>query len=195
MKIYTKTGDEGRTGLFGGARVGKDSPRVQACGMLDELNASLGSALTQIQDGEIQDAVLRVQNDLLVVGADLAAPLPADATEQAPASFARIPRVTGDMTRRLEEEIDRFDAELVPLTNFILPGGGPAGAALHLSRAVCRRAERSLVSLSHDEPINPEALRYVNRLSDHLFTLARLANQRAGCSEHIWSRDTVRVEE
>lgn len=186
MKIYTKTGDQGQTGLFGGERVAKDSLRVQAYGGLDELNATLGWALTQIADSEVRGIVARIQSDLLVAGADLATPLPSDG-EDTPGAVSRVPRVEPGQTRQLEEEIDRFDSELAPLRHFILPGGGPAGAALHVARAVCRRAERAVVALSHAEPINPEALRYVNRLSDHLFTLARLANQREGSPEPIWN--------
>jgi cob(I)alamin adenosyltransferase len=191
MKIYTRTGDAGQTGLFGGQRVEKDSARVQAYGAVDELNATLGWALTQITDTEAAEALTRIQNELLVAGADLATPLPEE-TESAPANFAEIPRISSDSTRRLENEIDRFETELAPLTNFILPGGSPGGAALHVARAVCRRAERHLVALSHEERVNRETLRYINRLSDHLFDLARLVNQREGVAEQTWSRDTAK---
>jgi len=189
MKIYTRTGDTGQTGLFGGQRVEKDSLRVQAYGAIDELNATLGWALTQIDDDLARAALTRIQNELLVAGADLATPLP-DEGDSAPANFAVIPRISAASTSRLEEEIDRFEAELAPLANFILPGGSPGGAALHIARAVCRRAERHLVTLVRSERVNGEVLRYINRLSDHLFDLARLVNQRAGVSEQTWSRDT-----
>lgn len=191
MKIYTRTGDTGQTGLFGGQRVEKDSARVQAYGAIDELNATLGWALTQVDDADARGALSRIQNELLVAGADLATPHPAD-SENAPASFAAIPRISSESTRRLEDEIDRYETELAPLSNFILPGGSPGGAALHMARAVCRRAERHLVSLAHTETINGEVLRYINRLSDHLFDLARLVNQREGAVEQTWSRDTAK---
>ncbi|HEX5322530.1 MAG TPA: cob(I)yrinic acid a,c-diamide adenosyltransferase [Capsulimonadaceae bacterium] len=191
MKIYTRTGDGGQTGLFGGQRVEKDSARVQAYGAIDELNAALGWAHTQVDDPQAQSVLTRIQNDLLVAGADLATPVPKAGSGQVSANIATIPRIDSGKIRRLEEEIDRFEAELPELTNFILPGGSRGGAALHMARAVCRRAERHLVSLFREEPINDETLRYINRLSDHLFVLARLVNHRAGAQEAIWSRDSA----
>jgi cob(I)alamin adenosyltransferase len=179
LKIYTKGGDAGETSLYGGQRVPKDAVRVQTYGTVDELNAALGVALTLISDDEVLTALLRIQGELFEVGADLATPMDRGST---------VPRVRPEETIRLEMEIDRFEAELAPLRNFILPGGGPGGAALHMARALCRRAERHLVTLEFSEEINPEVGRYLNRLSDHLFVLARLVNQRAGIPETAWVR-------
>jgi len=179
MKIYTKEGDEGETGLYGGQRVWKDALRVETYGTVDECNAVLGAALTLIEDAEAREVVTRIQGELFEVGADLATPL---------ARGEAAGRVGAEATARLEAEIDRFEAELPPLRHFILPGGSPGGAALHQARAVCRRAERRLVALGQAEPVSPEVARYLNRLSDHLFVLARLVNSRAGAPETIWER-------
>jgi len=179
MKIYTKTGDAGETSLYGGQRVSKDDLRVWTYGTVDECNAVLGVASTKIVDAEITGVVARVQAELFLLGADLATPLTKGDV---------VPRVTSSLTSALELEIDRFEEELPPLRNFILPGGSPAGAALHQARAVCRRAERHLTSLARAEDVNEEAIRYVNRLSDHLFVLARVVNHRAGTPEPIWHR-------
>ncbi len=179
MKIYTKEGDGGETGLYGGQRVWKDALRVETYGTVDECNALLGAALTLIEDAEAREVVTRIQGELFEVGADLATPL---------ARGEAAGRVGAEATARLEAEIDKFEAELPPLRHFILPGGSPGGAALHQARAVCRRAERRLVTLGQAEPVNPEVARYLNRLSDHLFVLARLVNSRAGAPETIWER-------
>lgn len=179
MKIYTKEGDGGETSLYGGQRVWKDALRVETYGTVDECNALLGVALTLIEDGEAQGVVTRIQGELFEVGADLATPL---------AKGETVPRVQAEATARLEVEVDRFETELSPLRHFILPGGTGGGAALHQARAVCRRAERCLVTLGQAEPVNTEVARYMNRLSDHLFVLARLVNSRAGAPETIWER-------
>jgi len=179
MKIYTKEGDGGETGLYGGQRVWKDALRVETYGTVDECNALLGAALTLVEDAEAREVVTRIQGELFEVGADLATPL----TRGEAAG-----RLGAEATARLEAEIDRFEAELPPLRHFILPGGSPGGAALHQARAVCRRAERRLVTLGQAEAISPEVARYLNRLSDHLFVLARLVNARAGAPETIWER-------
>jgi len=179
MKIYTKEGDGGETSLYGGQRALKDALRVETYGTVDECNAALGAALTRIEDGEACEVVTRLQGELFEVGADLATPL-----ERGEAAG----RVGAEATARLEAEIDRFEEELPPLRHFILPGGSAGGAALHQARAVCRRAERCLVTLGRAEPVNPEVARYMNRLSDHLFVLARLVNARAGAPETIWER-------
>ncbi len=193
VKIYTKTGDDGTTGLFGGGRVGKDNVRVEAYGTVDELNAILGVAAGLIEDEEIKSVVCRLQSELFVVGSDLATH-PFAKTPNAAAIIAGAPRVTSDMTLQLEAEIDRYSAEAGPLMHFILPGGSRGGAALHQARCVCRRAERIITLLGRTEEINPQVLPYMNRLSDHLFELARLANHRAGAPETIWSRETAKQQ-
>ncbi len=178
MKIYTKTGDQGETGLFAGGRVGKDDPRVEAYGSVDELNAVIGLVRTQLRDAEIDAALHRIESELFSLGADLATPLASGS--------ARTVRMDEPLIERLEQEIDRFEQELEPLKNFILPGGSPAGATLHFARTVCRRAERRAVALARSEPINDAATRYLNRLSDWLFVAARLVNRRAGRVEEAW---------
>ncbi|BDI32364.1 ATP--cob(I)alamin adenosyltransferase [Capsulimonas corticalis] len=179
MKIYTKTGDAGETSLYGGQRVSKDALRVSAYGTVDECNAFLGAALPLIDDAQIRAVILRIQGELFEVGADLATPQERGDT---------VPRIQNDATERLEAEIDAFETELEPLRNFILPGGSPGGAQLHVARAVSRRAERLVTTLAAQESISDELQRYLNRLSDHLFVLARLANHRAGVAEPIWER-------
>ncbi len=177
MKIYTKTGDTGQTGLFGGGRVSKDSLRVHAYGSVDELNAVLGVARAIGMDATLDTLLARIQDELFVLGADLATP----------GEAKYIPRVDSDYVTRLEQEIDQFEAELEPLKQFILPGGTPAAAQLHLARTVCRRAERQVVSLqATEEALNSITLLYLNRLSDWLFVLARLANARAGVADVPW---------
>ena len=179
MKIYTKTGDDGTTGLFGAGRVRKDALRVSAYGDVDELNALLGVASTYSDDIEVAAVLERLQSELFTLGAQLATPDPSHAPKN-------VPVIRDGHIETLESEIDAFDAELEPLRSFILPSGSPLAAALHVARTVCRRAERSLVSLSAHEPVPVEASRYLNRLSDHLFTMARLANKRAGVTETKW---------
>ena len=175
MKIYTKTGDDGETGLWGGQRVSKDSLRVQAYGTVDECNAALGVA--RLANDTVLDPLLaQVQSQLFVVGADLATP----------AEAANIPRVSESEIAFLEAAIDQLEGMLTPLRQFILPGGSPAAAHLHLARVICRRAERCVVSLAHEEAINPQVLTYLNRLSDFLFVAARSANQHAGLDDVPW---------
>ena len=178
MKIYTKTGDTGETGLYGGTRVPKDSIRVEAYGTIDEINACVGLAKSQIQDEEVRVILYRIQNELFDLGADLATM----DTHRKSESF----RITSDLTAALEREVDRSQVELSPLRHFILPGGCSGSAALHLARTVCRRGERCIVSLAKTEVVNPEILRYLNRLSDLLFVLARLVNHRFGEPEPFW---------
>jgi cob(I)alamin adenosyltransferase len=178
VKIYTKTGDKGETGLFAGGRVPKDDARVEAYGCVDELNAVIGLVRAAGPDVELDAALGRIAAELFSLGADLATPLDAKASW--------VVRMDEAPIARLEAEIDRFELELAPLRHFILPGGSPAGAALHLARTVCRRAERRAVSLARTAAINDAALRYLNRLSDWLFVAARLANQRAGRPEEPW---------
>jgi cob(I)alamin adenosyltransferase len=178
MKIYTRTGDTGETSLFGGTRVGKDDPRVRAYGEVDELNAHIGLARANAAEAEIDAELVRLQRDLFALGAQLADPggTVGDRLTKA--------KLGDDDVARLEQLIDRLEADLPPLRNFILAGGTPCGAALHVARAVCRRAERAMVAL--DPAVDPVLLRYINRLSDLLFVLARTANLRGGTTEAIW---------
>jgi cob(I)alamin adenosyltransferase len=178
MKIYTRTGDTGETSLFGGQRVPKDSPRIRAYGTVDELNAALGSAIASADNEDLIGVLEQVQKELFMVGADLATPLGVQERKTV--------RVTEYHSTRLEGEIDRHERELEPLKYFILPGGTPASAALHLARTVCRRAERETFELSRNEEINTHVMIYLNRLSDLLFVLARVANARAGRKDKPW---------
>ena len=180
MKIYTRTGDAGGTGLFGGTRVSKHDPRVAAYGEVDELNACLGVVRSQDElPKDVSELLEQIQKDLFAIGARLA-----DPAERIASRVAKV-AVTGGDIQRLEDAIDRCEAELPPLRRFILPGGTRAGAQLHLARTVCRRAERSIVSLGVDN-IDRELLAYINRLSDLLFVLARGVNHRAGQPEVEW---------
>ena len=188
MKIYTKTGDDGSTGLFGGARVAKDDLRVQAYGAVDELNSALGvsrAALRAEPAGPAQDpldALLqKLQEDLFVLGADLASP------REAAKEASYLPRLEPGAIAQLEDWIDEHESHLARLTNFILPGGSPAGSALHLARAVCRRAERATVTLAGRTAIGLEPVQYLNRLGDLLFVLARYANSVRGVREVEWA--------
>jgi cob(I)alamin adenosyltransferase len=178
MKIYTKTGDEGQTGLFGGGRVTKDSLRVNAYGNVDELNATIGVLRASGLDPDLTEAFVRVQNELFVLGSDLATP----------GESSHIPRMSQAEITRLEQEIDTFEAELEPLRQFILPGGSLTAAYIHLARTVCRRAERSVVTLAAQdgEPLNVAILPYLNRLSDWLFVLGRVVNARTGVGDVPW---------
>jgi cob(I)alamin adenosyltransferase len=181
-KIYTKTGDAGTTGLGTGKRVRKDDQRIAAYGTVDETNAALGVVRIHLAGHQGLDAKLgRIQNDLFDLGADLCVP----DTGEKPA-FEPL-RVTADQVQRLEDEIDEMNAELKPLKSFVLPGGSPASAALHVARTVCRRAEREMVALVaiEGEPVSEAALKYVNRLSDFLFVAGRYVNDR-GKSDILW---------
>jgi cob(I)alamin adenosyltransferase len=171
-RVYTKTGDAGQTSLVSGDRVSKADLRVSAYGDVDELNSVLGVTRTFPLDAELNELLGRLQNELFTVGADLATP-----------SGTPVPRVEEEMVTGLEEVIDKYLEELEPLREFILPGGSQAGAMLHLARTVARRAERVVVALAEREEINAAALHYLNRLSDLLFVLARVANKRAGTVE------------
>jgi len=179
-RIYTRSGDSGDTGLGDGTRVAKDHPRVAAYGSVDELNAVLGVLLCHLPADGPHNAFLRgIQNDLFDVGADLCVPA---AVEEQPGKSLR---VRPDQPKRLEEAIDRLNAGLQPLRSFVLPGGTPAAAYCHLARTVCRRAERDVVTLLREVAINPQALIYLNRLSDLLFVLARLLND-GGAADVLW---------
>ncbi|MFL5244825.1 MAG: cob(I)yrinic acid a,c-diamide adenosyltransferase [Gemmataceae bacterium] len=177
-RIYTKTGDKGETALGDGVRVAKDHPRVAAYGAVDELNAILGVVAATFPSIEVV-LLHSIQNDLFDVGADLCVPL---TPEEQPG--ARL-RVKPEQSARLEEAIDRLNAPLRPLTSFVLPGGRPEAAWLHLARTVCRRAEREVVAISHEEAVNGEVIIYLNRLSDLLFVWARVANDH-GQEDVLW---------
>ena len=178
MKIYTKFGDTGETALYGGTRIGKDAPRIEAIGTVDELNAYIGYAQVLIDEPDLSELMVQIQNHLFTVGADLATP----ETHTKAAEF----RISQDFTVEMETAIDKLSAELPPLTNFILPGGCAAGAILHIARVICRRSERRVVHLANETEINPEIIRSLNRLSDLLFVLARTVNFRVQSPEPIW---------
>jgi cob(I)alamin adenosyltransferase len=181
VKIYTKTGDAGETGLFGGDRVPKDHARVAAYGDVDELNAAIGLARA-LEPRDFEDVLLQaIQRDLFSIGAVLATPDPSKLIKALGG-----PGIADPAVAQLEAAIDRHEAALPPLKSFILPGGAPKGAALHLARTVCRRAERSVVGLGRATAVSPVIGRYLNRLSDLLFVLARAANQGAGAGDIPW---------
>lgn len=181
-RIYTKTGDRGETGLGDGRRVAKSSPRIGVMGTVDEANGVIGVARVEavrLADGQAAACLLRIQNDLFDLGADICMPGPD------PEGEIRL-RIQASQVERLEAEIDRMNADLAPLTSFILPGGAPAAAQLHLARTVVRRAERECWALQAQEEINPAALQYLNRLSDHLFVMARWINALTGTGDVLW---------
>lgn len=180
-RIYTRTGDAGDTGLFGGGRVPKDHPRVEAYGDVDELNSFIGLARSIEAMPRIDEVLAPVQRDLFAIGALLATP----DREKMHDQLAKA-RIDEARIKQLEGAIDDCDAELEPLRAFVLPGGTPKAAALHVARTVCRRAERRVVALSHEIPIPPLVVIYLNRLSDLLFSLARVATHRAGAGEVTW---------
>jgi cob(I)alamin adenosyltransferase len=178
VKLYTRTGDGGETSYFDGTRVRKDDPRLDAYGEIDELNAWLGFVRTHGLDGRFDEALSRIQRDLFAFGAQLADP----ADKLSPRVVKAV--ISDEDVRRVEALIDDVDSQVPPLRRFVLPGGTPAGAALHVARTVCRRAERRLVALA--TPVDPVLLRYINRLSDLLFALARAVNHRQGIPETEW---------
>lgn len=180
MRIYTRRGDLGETDLIGAGRVPKDHPRVDAYGAVDELNAALGCAASLTAQADLRALLAGVQRALFSLGAYLATP---EERHRAPAGI-RAP-ADAEVTA-LEARIDALEAELAPLRHFVLPGGTPAAAAFHVARTVCRRAERCVVSLGRAEPLEPTAIRYLNRLSDLLFVLARAENHRAGVPDVEW---------
>ncbi|HCO14013.1 MAG TPA: cob(I)yrinic acid a,c-diamide adenosyltransferase [Gemmatimonadetes bacterium] len=181
MKIYTRTGDTGETGLFGGKRVLKDNVRVDAYGTVDELNATIGWAIAQVNDAEIRDRLGLLQHDLFSLGSNLATP-PVQEKRKKP----KLPAMPTQRVEEMEAWIDAADTELPALRAFVLPGGCPGAAALHVARTVCRRAERTVVRLSGIKGSEVELLTYLNRLSDLLFTLARLENHRNGMGDVEW---------
>ncbi len=186
MKIYTKTGDKGETRLIGGTQVNKADLRITAYGEVDELNSSIGLAISFLQSkkdllSDVTNILEQVQNDLFVLGSDLADP-------SWPQIDDKTPRTSEKMTSVLEPIIDRIESELESITYFILPGGSIEASFLHLSRGIARRAERSVVSLSKNQPINPAIVVYLNRLSDLLFVTARLVNKRLGLRDIPWRK-------
>lgn len=181
MKIYTRSGDDGETGLFGGGRVLKSHIRVSAYGAVDELNAALGMAVAAVGKGEIGSNLIKVQADLFSLGASLATPGAQDGTAR-----PETPALPVDRIREMETWIDAAMEETPALKNFVLPGGSQGAAILHLARTICRRAERSVVHLGREEPIDGQIIRYLNRLSDLLFAYARLENHRRGVSDVLW---------
>ena len=174
-KIYTKTGDDGTTGLGDGTRVAKDSARVAAYGTVDELNSTVGIVLAQEIPAPIREALTQIQHDLFDLGGELCIP--------------GMAMVHDADVERLEQTLDGFNADLPPLKDFILPGGGMAAACCHLARTVCRRAEREVVTLSRNESVRPEAVRYLNRLSDLLFVLSRVLARASGHGEVLWQHE------
>lgn len=186
MRIYTRAGDDGTTGIQGGARVSKTDPRIAAYGAVDEVNASVGVAVTEVPAAagpcdDIGTALVRIQNDLFELGADLSDP---------GAVAADSGRVLPGMVGRLEADIDVYESELEPLASFILPGGTRLAALLHASRTAARRAEVASVRLRESARINPECVRYLNRLSDLFFVMARTANRRAGAPDTVWRQSS-----
>jgi cob(I)alamin adenosyltransferase len=193
-KIYTRTGDAGETALFAGGRVRKDDLRIESIGTIDELNAAVGVARTELARGGtatvgLDELLGKLQNLLFDLGAELAMP-GAGIRSGTPRSGVAA-RVGDAHVSLLEAEIDRYEAQLAPLTAFILPGGCPAAAALHVARCVCRRAERRLVELAATQAVSPEVLRFVNRLSDLLFVLARAANQANRVADVAWTKEPL----
>lgn len=178
MKIYTKTGDDGTTGLIGGRRVPKSDGRIGCVGALDEVNAAIGLAAVSAS-AQLAGKLRAVQNDLFTIGSHVAAPDVASVPRY-------LPPIEPGIVTRLENEIDAAEKELPPLTNFILPGGGETAARLHMARTICRAAERRLVAFSQGGPLPPLALIYLNRLSDWLFVQARAASREAGIADVVW---------
>lgn len=177
MKIYTKKGDQGYTSLFGGANVEKNSLRIHAYGTVDELNSNIGLVLAHTTSQKGKEILNEIQSQLFVLGADLAT---------LHSKEAKIDRIGSNDIEKLEKWIDELETDLPPLTSFILPGGSPAGATLHMARTVCRRAERNTVALKQNDPISAETVIYLNRLSDLLFVMARYENKQAGEPETPW---------
>jgi len=186
MKIYTKTGDKGETGLIGGKRIPKSDPRIISYGLIDELNSNVGLIISLLNlknnnlFSDLIDLLIKIQNDLFAIGSDLA-----DPTYPMENKY-KIPRTDEKMVLYLESEIDKFDKEVVPITFFILPGGSIESSILHVSRSIARRTETAVTALSKSQTINPAILIYLNRLSDLLFVAARLVNKRVGVEDIAW---------
>lgn len=176
MKIYTKTGDDGTTGVQGGKRISKSNLRIKAYGIIDELNATIGLAISKKFDDDIENLLRNIQNDLFVAGSDLSNP-----------DLSNIKnRITKEMITNIEKTIDLLENELPPITNFILPGGHEVASLIHISRTIARRAETIVISLNEKEKINDECIKFLNRLSDLLFVIARTINKKNGFNDIIW---------
>lgn len=176
MKIYTKTGDDGTTGLQGGTRISKSNIRIKAYGAVDEINATIGAILSNKFDNELEKLLKNIQNELFVAGSDLSNP---DLS-------SKKNRVTSEMVKNLEKNIDLLENDLPPITNFILPGGHEIASLIHVARTITRRAETQVISLDESEKVNEDCKKYLNRLSDLLFVLARLVNKKNGFEDIIW---------
>ena len=183
MKIYTKGGDKGETGLFGGERVPKNSQRIEAYGTIDELNSFIGQAVTEVKSEEVKELLISIQSQLFTAGSDLATPRSEKNDKY------NIPRVPIEFYENAEIQIDKFEAELEPLKNFILPGGSKAAALLNICRTTCRRAERRVVALKSTEEIGDNIIIFLNRLSDLFFVLARYENMISGIPDTIWKNE------
>ncbi len=177
-KIYTRTGDDGTTGLGDGSRTQKDSLRVEAFGTVDELNSCVGLIVTHLEESDLREALLDIQHDLFDLGGELCIP--------------GMEMIRGRHTERLERELDRLNADLPALKDFILPGGNAVAAHAHLARTVCRRAERRVISLARQEPVNEPCIHYLNRLSDFLFVVARSLARASGAGEILWEHERKR---
>ena len=176
MKIYTKTGDDGNTGLQGDFRIAKSHPRILAYGTVDEANATIGVALSNVLDDDVREVLNTIQNELFLLGSDLS---------NQNLNYLKN-RISLDMVEKLEKIIDKFELELPPITNFILPGGNVAAAQIHQVRTIVRRAETLVVQLSDKDEINSNCIKYLNRLSDLMFVMGRLINKRNGIEDIIW---------
>ncbi len=176
MKIYTKTGDDGTTGVQGGKRISKSNLRIKAYGTIDELNATIGLVLSKKFDDDIENLLRNIQNDLFVAGSDLSNPDLSNMKN----------RITKEMVVNIEKNIDRLENELPPITNFILPGGHEVASLIHIARTIARRAETIVISLNEKETINDECKKFLNRLSDLLFVIARTVNKKNGFNDIIW---------
>jgi len=176
MKIYTKTGDDGTTGVQGGKRISKSNLRIKAYGTIDELNATIGLVLSKKFDDDIEDLLRNIQNDLFVAGSDLSNPDLSNMKN----------RITKEMVANIEKNIDRLENELPPITNFILPGGHEVASLIHIARTIARRAETIVISLNEKEKVNDECKKFLNRLSDLLFVIARTVNKKNGFNDIIW---------
>jgi len=181
MKIYTKTGDKGETGLFGGERVSKDSIRISSYGTIDELNSFIGYTITEIKDASVKDNLIKIQNYLFIIGSDLATP---ETEKNTKLNIQRTPEL---FINEIEKMIDHYDAKLDELKNFILPGGSKSASLLHICRTVCRRAEREVVSLKNSVTIGDNIIIFLNRLSDLFFVLSRYENKVSNHPDTIWN--------